>query len=190
MDGIFDSLMGLNEYMVHGDVNVKFTLGIPSVTPECMSLVPIITKYKLDSIYAKLNGNDNFKYSCINKKVSGTTVLSDDLKLYTETENILYDTVCFIPGWTHSFKAVAYTLDVRPARNYFEDSTSVQYHCDRFEYKNVWHFDLITMTRIDKAEIYMFELVFNGDKAIASPRPAGYYIQSAVAKLLDFNEQI
>lgn len=182
---MFENLNALNQYMVPGSTKVKFILGV-SVD---LQFVPIVSKEKLDDIYNKLSNNTNFKSYRVDKKISNDIVLTDDLKKYQETEIILYDTLCLIPGWTHSFRAVAYNDEKISTRKQFNDTTAVLYHCDRFEYKDIWTYNLITLTRNDKASVYIFELVFSGD-LLVHPKAPHYYINSAVAKLLDFNEQL
>jgi hypothetical protein len=178
---LFNNLTILNEFMLPGDKKVKFILGVP-INGQ---FIPIVSKSKLDDIYDKLDKSSNFKYSCINKKIDNDIILSDDLKLYQEVETVFHDILCLIPGWTHSFRAVVCDVKKNRTRKQFNDSCSIKYHCDRFEYKSVWEFDLITLTRSDNTEIYIFELVFNCEKLLdINP---GHYIQSAVAKILDFS---
>jgi hypothetical protein len=175
--------------------NIKFTLG----TIYEGQFVPQLSETKLSEIYKKLSDNKHFKYSCIDRKIcnvpgldnaSECLILHDNLTLSSEVTTISEYIIQIIPGWTYSFNVIISDITSKPARKKFKEEHSIMYHCDRFCYKEIWSFDLITLIYKNKSRVFMFELVFHNNKLPPNPLKPEYYIQSAVAKMLDFSEQL
>lgn len=110
--------------------------------------------------------------------------LDDSMRVHILSTEVMDTSHVQIPGYHYNIHLGVYKTEVIDAPLAKIDHKNVGvYRCDKFRYKT-WEYNLIQFQQNSGDVQYLFELVLRGKDI---EKPAKYYTESAVMKLLDFN---